>query len=278
VTREVRRIDYPDGGWCLQEYEDGELHGSWRVFHADGSVSWERQYEHGLQHGVARTFDITGRLQEEQWFVDGALHGPWTLVGADGATSVREFLFGYTVQTLRNPANPDFRDSILPLLDNAFAPTPGSAGMLLESLRKPTIGLRRGAPVPAQDQALCSYLGHVNVLGADDPWPENDGRLLSPILQLVTSELPLRVPPWDAIDVVTIFAEPDGVPTALGDDLVVRVYRSSDRLRTVAEPVTRVCEPCRLDFDADAKLSRQERPASAAQESRQPRPFAGARR
>jgi antitoxin component YwqK of YwqJK toxin-antitoxin module len=47
---------------------DGEMHGSWEWFRADGSVMRTGQFDRGRQIGAWRTFDRTGRMVKETDF------------------------------------------------------------------------------------------------------------------------------------------------------------------------------------------------------------------
>ena len=47
---------------------DGEMHGEWEFFRADGSVMRSGAFARGKQIGVWRTFDRSGRLVKETDF------------------------------------------------------------------------------------------------------------------------------------------------------------------------------------------------------------------
>ena len=54
---------YPNGGIKFRGFHlDGEMHGSWEFFRADGSTMRSGQFDRGRQVGVWRTFDRAGKV------------------------------------------------------------------------------------------------------------------------------------------------------------------------------------------------------------------------
>jgi antitoxin component YwqK of YwqJK toxin-antitoxin module len=60
---------YADGGVKLKGFRlDGEFHGAWEWYRADGTVMRTGQFDRGRQVGVWRTFERSGRLVKETRF------------------------------------------------------------------------------------------------------------------------------------------------------------------------------------------------------------------
>jgi antitoxin component YwqK of YwqJK toxin-antitoxin module len=63
---------YPNGNVRFEGANlDGEMHGQWRFFRADGSLMRSGRFERGKQVGRWRTYDRSGRLVKETDFGDG---------------------------------------------------------------------------------------------------------------------------------------------------------------------------------------------------------------
>jgi len=63
---------YPNGNVRFEGANlDGEMHGDWKFFRADGSLMRAGRFERGRQVGPWRTFDRAGRLVKETDFGDG---------------------------------------------------------------------------------------------------------------------------------------------------------------------------------------------------------------
>jgi antitoxin component YwqK of YwqJK toxin-antitoxin module len=69
----VPAIDrYPNGNVRFEGANlEGEMHGEWRFFRADGSLMRSGRFDRGRQVGGWRTFDRTGKLVKETDFGDG---------------------------------------------------------------------------------------------------------------------------------------------------------------------------------------------------------------
>ncbi len=67
----------PGGGTLLAEipWEDGQVNGVRRSFHADGKVQSETPVKKGETHGESRTYDRQGRVIRTVPFVKGKRHG-----------------------------------------------------------------------------------------------------------------------------------------------------------------------------------------------------------
>jgi antitoxin component YwqK of YwqJK toxin-antitoxin module len=60
---------YPNGNVKFKgAYLDGEVHGEWTFYRADGSLMRSGAFDHGRQVGTWRTFDRAGRLVKETDF------------------------------------------------------------------------------------------------------------------------------------------------------------------------------------------------------------------
>ncbi|MCY1014178.1 thioredoxin domain-containing protein [Pyxidicoccus sp. MSG2] len=69
--------------------DDGEKHGPWRFWRADGTLCNECHMEHGKPHGPFKRFHESGGVSQEGQFVEGALHGPRTWHATAGFTTER---------------------------------------------------------------------------------------------------------------------------------------------------------------------------------------------
>jgi antitoxin component YwqK of YwqJK toxin-antitoxin module len=49
---------------------DGQMHGPWQFFRADGSLMREGSFDHGRQVGLWRTYDRAGNVVKETSFAD----------------------------------------------------------------------------------------------------------------------------------------------------------------------------------------------------------------
>ncbi|RJS23205.1 thioredoxin [Corallococcus sp. H22C18031201] len=67
--------------------EDGEHHGPWRYWRADGTLCNECIMEHGAPHGPFRRFHENGDVSQEGAFHKGALQGPRTWYASDAYTT-----------------------------------------------------------------------------------------------------------------------------------------------------------------------------------------------
>jgi len=69
----VPAIDhYPNGNVRFEGANlEGEMHGEWRFFRADGSLMRSGRFERGRQGGRWRTFDRACKLVKETDFGDG---------------------------------------------------------------------------------------------------------------------------------------------------------------------------------------------------------------
>jgi antitoxin component YwqK of YwqJK toxin-antitoxin module len=60
---------YPNGNVKYHgAHFDGEMHGPWEFFRADGSMMRAGQFDHGKQVGVWRTYDRSGNVVKETSF------------------------------------------------------------------------------------------------------------------------------------------------------------------------------------------------------------------
>ncbi|MBZ4421294.1 thioredoxin [Myxococcus sp. RHSTA-1-4] len=69
--------------------EDGEKHGPWKYWRADGTLCNECIFRHGKPHGPFRRFHEGGAVSQDGQFVEGELHGPRTWYATDGFTTER---------------------------------------------------------------------------------------------------------------------------------------------------------------------------------------------
>ncbi|WP_164019578.1 thioredoxin domain-containing protein [Pyxidicoccus trucidator] len=69
--------------------EDGEKHGPWKYWRADGTLCNASNMEHGKPHGPFQRFHEGGAVSQDGQFVEGDLHGPRTWYATDGFTTER---------------------------------------------------------------------------------------------------------------------------------------------------------------------------------------------
>ena len=75
----------PHGGTITGEYVDGERHGVWRHYFADGLLRSEGEYRRGALHGSWVWYRATGGLLQRGGFLDDQKHGLWERWAADGS-------------------------------------------------------------------------------------------------------------------------------------------------------------------------------------------------
>jgi len=83
---------YASDEWLFCERDaDGELHGAYRTYRADGTPELEFEYRHGKRHGPFRRFYASGQLAQEGRYFDDLLDG-LVVFRSDGANaySIRE--------------------------------------------------------------------------------------------------------------------------------------------------------------------------------------------
>jgi antitoxin component YwqK of YwqJK toxin-antitoxin module len=59
----------------VQNYVDGELHGTCIGYYVNGKPYTVYNYNDGLRHGMSTTYTNTGKIIMEEHFVSGDLHG-----------------------------------------------------------------------------------------------------------------------------------------------------------------------------------------------------------
>ena len=75
----------PHGGVMVGEYVEGERHGTWRHYFADGRLRAEGGFERGVVHGEWVWYRASGGLLQRGGFERGHKHGTWTRWNAAGA-------------------------------------------------------------------------------------------------------------------------------------------------------------------------------------------------
>ncbi|QSQ26689.1 thiol reductase thioredoxin [Pyxidicoccus parkwayensis] len=82
--------DEKDQEWAHgPQDDDGEKHGVWKYWRADGTLCNECHYEHGKPHGAFKRFHESGGVSQDGEFVQGELHGPRTWYASEGFTTER---------------------------------------------------------------------------------------------------------------------------------------------------------------------------------------------
>jgi len=74
----------PHGGVMVGAYVDGERHGPWRHYGADGFLRSEGTYDAGDLHGMWTWHRATGGLLQRGAFERGEKHGHWERWNAAG--------------------------------------------------------------------------------------------------------------------------------------------------------------------------------------------------
>lgn len=240
---------YNDGGWCEQEYVDGRLHGRWTVFFPNGNKNWERLYENDRQEGYQRHWNETGDLVEERLYHLGELHGPWRKWDENRREElVGQFYLGYPLTDFEVTCNPEFNSSIKPSFGLEPSEVAGQIDQLLSKMARPTLRMQKETlEIGFEPSQMGSYWSHVNRLGENEQWPAFDGQPLFPILQLNCDEITIADSPLKQFSLVTLFAV-DDIAQKFGEDIVLRAYRSSEKLVPVIPPRQPLDEPSRLTF------------------------------
>ncbi|WP_426750405.1 thioredoxin domain-containing protein [Myxococcus sp. Y35] len=82
--------DDGDQEWCFGDTdEDGEKHGPWKYWRADGTLCNECSFVHGKPHGPFKRFHESGEVSQDGAFEQGKLHGPRTWYASDQFTTER---------------------------------------------------------------------------------------------------------------------------------------------------------------------------------------------
>jgi antitoxin component YwqK of YwqJK toxin-antitoxin module len=74
----------PHGGVMVGEYVEGERHGVWRHYFADGTLRAEGGFEHGKVHGEWVWYRSSGGVMQRGGFDHDQKHGTWTRWNAAG--------------------------------------------------------------------------------------------------------------------------------------------------------------------------------------------------
>jgi antitoxin component YwqK of YwqJK toxin-antitoxin module len=61
--------------WQQTTYKEGEKHGVYRSWHADGSKDSETTYKHGQVHGLRKHWYSNGQMLSETAYTEGVRHG-----------------------------------------------------------------------------------------------------------------------------------------------------------------------------------------------------------
>ncbi|AKQ67883.1 Thioredoxin [Myxococcus hansupus] len=82
--------DEGDQEWCFGDKdEDGEKHGPWKYWRADGTLCNECIFVHGKPQGPFKRFHESGEVSQDGAFEKGNLHGPRTWYASDQFTTER---------------------------------------------------------------------------------------------------------------------------------------------------------------------------------------------
>ncbi len=82
--------DAGDEEWCFGGTDDeGEKHGPWKFWRADGTLCNECIFVHGKPHGPFKRFHENGEVSQDGAFEQGDLHGPRTWYASDAFTTER---------------------------------------------------------------------------------------------------------------------------------------------------------------------------------------------
>jgi hypothetical protein len=246
---DIRTIKYDDGRWCEQQYVGGKLHGTWTVFHANGQKDWERLHSNGRHEGYLRKWDDSGRLIEEYWLHLNVMHGLWRTWNEAGVEEiVNDFYFGYPRKTFDETTNADFNAFIKPYYGLEPAEFSTKIQEILPNIRRKSLRMKKFSQ-PRMDLAFRgSFWNHVNILGAGEEWPYFRGQPLFPIIQIKCADIPLSDNPLSEFSFVTLFSIAGDVPANFGEDIVVRFYRSDEKLVTAKPPSNPLDCPTELSF------------------------------
>jgi antitoxin component YwqK of YwqJK toxin-antitoxin module len=75
----------PHGGVMRGTHLEGERHGTWRHFFADGRLRAEGTYDRGVLYGAWTWYRATGGLLQKGSFDQGEKHGIWERWDANGS-------------------------------------------------------------------------------------------------------------------------------------------------------------------------------------------------
>ena len=246
----LERIDYKDGGWCEVETRGGDNHGRTIYYFSNGSKRREIFYQNGRREGAERTWSEDGALQEEQYFHNDVQHGPWFRRDEHGVMqTLNVFRHGVSEGCWNGDGTSHFARFIMPNLEIDQVMHEEQAKTMIARMALPACRVQRGSKIRSDEAMRDSYFGHISILGAQEAWPEFEGRHLSPVLQINCDEIPIEEHPLKDYAYVTLFALPDEPCYRFNQDYVLRVYGPEDELRSVERPeVQLVTKPGKMNF------------------------------
>jgi hypothetical protein len=231
----IQRIDYPDGRYDLFGKKDDKNHGPWQTFYKNGKPHINRTFVNGREDGHSTTHKENGQLLDEKFYRYGELHGIWRQWSETGE--------------LIHSAEFEYGDSI-----DRKLPLSGELEVLLDQIRRippevaaekhdaliPELARYSAMVVEAREKEVselpASWLGNITHLGDGEEWPIVDSQPMVPLLQIRTSELPIKLNCLDDIEVISIFG-PHEFPLENGiEELEIKVYGKNDKLMPVVAP------------------------------------------
>ena len=89
------------------------------------------------------------------------------------------------------------------------------------------------------DNMLSSWFGKVLVSAQDENWPLSNNEPMIPLCQLNLSDLPFKPTILDDIDFITLFIDPENIPSndePNGNGWCLRAYKNNDNLVPLQKP------------------------------------------
>ena len=107
----VLKVRGPDGllrfrisRYCSADGSRWVRHGPFQMFHSNGTVASEGQYQNGLEEGTWRDYYETGQIAAEGFFASGKEEGYWRFWQRDGMEQPEvEYEHGVDVREIEPP-------------------------------------------------------------------------------------------------------------------------------------------------------------------------------
>lgn len=90
LFREAPYASFEAPFYSEADFQDGRLHGAWRIYDAQRRLVSEIQFARGVRHGLAKWLHVNGVTMRESLFQNGAPHGANKRFDAMGEVVARE--------------------------------------------------------------------------------------------------------------------------------------------------------------------------------------------
>lgn len=254
MSKEVKVVNYDDGGKGFFEMLDGKYHGSWRIVYPNGSTKWERQIHKNRKHGYDRQWNDHGQILKEDYYWHGLRDGLSTEWYENGTVKeetewdmnrllwIKTFdLNGQLLEDKtyssklnyqdienRDDITKDYKDLIkYERLDLQKTP---NAEFVFKTLKRHSVLLEKN-DLSDTDLSSASFIGRVTLCAPGETWPEHNGEYLSPVLQLRVKDLPTIPTILSDLSYIMVFIHPEGYDYDNDDSLCIRTYKEDNLVK-----------------------------------------------